>query len=190
MKNKTLFVFNLDSAVDLITNSSSELFILEGNNQEMVMEVLDNTHENWRSEYEEPRQVTDLTEDELDTVHSWTVDNHRSYYWSTKKGGVFYSDFSNWGGGLSEVHVKDGELELPFSEAFENWENRTTPRPYQKHQEHPDIQLWESKALVKIQHQKLKELYPNSWFLFSFEDNPDWDAQEKLMNVGQRYHLG
>ena len=28
------------------------------------------------------------------------------------------------------------------------------------------------------------------WFLFSINENPNWEMQENLMNIGTRYHLG
>ena len=38
----------------------------------------------------------------------------------------------------------------------------------------------------------INKLCPNKnmWFLFSIDENPNWDMQEKLMNIAERYHLG
>ena len=30
----------------------------------------------------------------------------------------------------------------------------------------------------------------NLWFMFSIDENPNWEKQEELMNIGQRIHLG
>lgn len=58
---KTLFVFNVDSAVDIITNSSSELFIFEGQNIDLVEEMIKNVYPDYEDEYSTVRSVSDIS---------------------------------------------------------------------------------------------------------------------------------
>ena len=36
----------------------------------------------------------------------------------------------------------------------------------------------------------IKSKYGKSYFLFSFDENPEWEFQEMLMGVSERHHLG
>ena len=38
--------------------------------------------------------------------------------------------------------------------------------------------------------EELRSKYINTWFLYSIDENPDWDMQERLETIGTRYHLG
>lgn len=31
---------------------------------------------------------------------------------------------------------------------------------------------------------------PNTWLLYSLDENPDWDHQKDLMKIAERIHLG
>ena len=30
----------------------------------------------------------------------------------------------------------------------------------------------------------------NTWLLYSLDENPNWEYQEKLSTIGERFHLG
>lgn len=48
---KKIFEFNVDNTIDIITNSSSELFVLKGKNREMVEEMIRSVYPNFENEY-------------------------------------------------------------------------------------------------------------------------------------------
>jgi len=181
---KPLFVFHVDNVVDLITNSSSELFILDGKTQDVVIEMIEGIHPNWRGEYEDPRQLSELSDDEISTISDYIdIGGFEFYNFDTKTHEVYYTDYSLWSRDRKKL-VTD-ILGLPFEEAFTNYEElinqpRTDECKWGKH-------LQESEKLVKLKREKLTETYPNSWFLFSHDDNPEWDYQELLMNRIGRY---
>ena len=47
-------------------------------------------------------------------------------------------------------------------------------------------------ASIKGLRKAAELLDPNGqiFLMFSIKDNPNWDMQEKLMEIGTRYHLG
>ena len=50
--NKTIFLINVDNHIDLITNSSSELFILKGETKNTVTELISNVYPEYLNEYD------------------------------------------------------------------------------------------------------------------------------------------
>lgn len=160
---KVLFAFNVSNIINLITNSSSELFVLEGETREIVQEMIESTYSGYRSEYEEVKSTAELTKEELDTYisykyHSWSYDRDE-----TDRGARYSS--------ICGVEPKD---------LYEGWKNRNKEKFWYGN-------LSESGA------EKLKKAMDpdnNMWFLFSIDENPNWDMQEELMCIGERYHLG
>ena len=57
---KILFAIKVNNVVDVITNSSSELFVLKGETKNIVEEMITNIYPNYKNEYEEvtPRLIT------------------------------------------------------------------------------------------------------------------------------------
>lgn len=48
---KVVFEFNVDNTIDIITNSSSELFVLKGKTRELVEEMIRNLYPDFEKEY-------------------------------------------------------------------------------------------------------------------------------------------
>lgn len=53
---KTLFVFQIQSFTDVVTNSSSELFVFTGTTG-VVSDMLDSNVPGWEHEYDDPQSV-------------------------------------------------------------------------------------------------------------------------------------
>jgi ABC-type polysaccharide/polyol phosphate transport system ATPase subunit len=51
-----------------------------------------------------------------------------------------------------------------------------------------------SKNFIKNNLSEIKDMiiskYPNTFYLFSLDENPNWETQEILMEVASKYHLG
>jgi hypothetical protein len=149
---KKMFVFDVDNVIDLITNSSSELFVLEGNTKQEVTELIESVYPDYLNEYHEVKSLSELDDDELNTYLSYTND-FKTFEAVFAKGWdpmVVFRDISS----IDEGSTFYGDLS---DEGIE---------------------------LIK------STLNPNTFFLFSIMDNPNWDKQEELMSIASRYHLG
>lgn len=159
---KTLFTFYVDSAVDLITNSSSELFVFTGDTKKNVSSMIRRFHNNYLSEYESLKRTDELTLDELD----WYV-QLRTSRWS------------------NELQEQVYTL-LPGFTDEEQF--RTEPHYWRE-----DVTVKYPKGVTEENRERyIKALDPDGklFFLWSKDENPNWDIQEKLMTIGVRYHLG
>ena len=144
---KTLFKIQFDHSIDIITNSSSELFVLNGESREYVVSMLDNLC-NW---YEYTLfSNEDLNTSEISLLLSWgIVDIDLTKYWKPE-----------------EIYeICNGKLTEWIDDNFI------------------------SENILKIK-DIIIEKYPNTFYLFSDDENPNWETQELLMDIGTRYHLG
>lgn len=155
MKKIKIFVFNIDHAIDIITNSSSELFVLQGKTKEIVNEMILNQYPNYTDEYEELKNISELTTEELDTYISY------KYY-------------------TYQRNNKHSLFDLDPSILWKNYNNKNEVKYW-----YPEL-TEEGAKLIK------EKISPNNdlWFLFSIDENPNWDFQEKLETIATRYHLG
>lgn len=157
---KVLFTLNIDNIIDIITNSSSELFVLKSDSKEVISNLLETIYPNFREEYDEPIQYKDMNEDDFKSCIHWL------YGWSNKK---------------EDCEVFPG---FTFEELFEK-------SPY-NHEWRETEYIWKNGVLEDNKDRIIKAIDPNNqlWFLYSIDENPDWDMQEELMTIGTRYHLG
>lgn len=183
---KVLFQFNIQSFTDVITNSSSELFVFHKSSKEEVINLLNLIYPNWRDEYEEPISLDEMNVDELEHYFSCIYpyiyyDNEDKYhtnqiYLSTN----FNIDpailYSNW-------DTFDPSIKYPRKDAYktiEDWYDA-----HEKYLNNANVQLVDNWIdLIK------PKLDLNTICLYSKSDNPDWDYQEILEGFAQRYHLG
>jgi len=172
---KTIFTMNITNTIDLITNSSSELFVLKGGTKEAIMQMLDNIDTSWRNEYEEPKNILELSIDELDTYFSYACSAH-----------CFPARKSNYpvlnGFTFDELYEADGK------ECAWNGEIQYKLRNNKQR----DCE-WDRDFVIEDNRTEvINKLNPNHdmWFLFSFDENPNWDLQEKIEGIADRFHLG
>ncbi len=154
MKKRKLFVFNVSNVIDLITNSSSELFILSGNNMNEVKSLIESVYPNYLSEYQEVVSIDNISEEELDTYltyeyNTWDDRLTLSKVFNTDPN-VLYSNYSDF-------------------ETKKYWHGRISDVGY---------------SLIR------EKLPKDMYFLYSINENPNWEMQENLMNIATRYHLG
>lgn len=154
MKKRKLFVFNVSNVIDLITNSSSELFILSGNNMNEVKSLIESVYPNYLSEYQEVVSIDNISEEELDTYLTYEYNT-----WDDKLT-------------LSKVFKIDPNILYSNYSDFETkkyWHGRISDVGY---------------SLIR------EKLPKDMYFLYSINENPNWEMQENLMNIATRYHLG
>lgn len=149
-----MFIFNVSNVIDLITNSSSELFILSGDNKKEVEDLISSVYPNYLSEYEEVKSLSDLDNSELNTYLSYE-----------------YHDWNN---------------KLILSDVF----NIDPKILYENYDEIDNSKYWYGHLSKDGMNQIREKLPKDMFFLFSIDENPDYDKQEDLMNIATRYHLG
>ena len=172
LQKRILFKICVDNVIDIITNSSSELFVLKGESKAIVEEMIANVYPNYRNEYEELKHIAELTLDELENFISYHCG---SSCWPARKenylilpGFTFdelYEPEKDWKTGELKSPAWNGEIQYRLKEDFIDENNKE---------------------------EIINRLDPNRsmYFLFSLDENPDWGMQESLMNIGDRYHLG
>lgn len=180
MMDKVLFVFNIQSCSDVITNSSSELFVFNSASAKAVKELLDRGVPGWENEYEDPIKFSDMSEDRQEEYLDWILDD------------LYYDDFKY----KTPQKFNDAIIRryhkltcLPKEEIpklFENWnefelDDNTDIRYYY-------FRLHLSDYGLKV----FKDKYCDDICLWSLDENPDWERQKKITYFcgGQRYHLG
>lgn len=159
---KNLFVFAIDSTIDLITNSSSELFVFTGNTKKKVQRLVAKTYPEYLSEYDEIVGIEDLSDHDLETYVSseYRYDNY-GHHWGPKPEPKLIPGFT-----FEETYYKE-----EGSWGTHYYPHRITAETRQK--------------IIDAIDPKRK-----LFFMFSLDENPDWDKQEDLMGIGTRYHLG
>lgn len=172
---KTLFVIQPQSMVDVITNSSSELFVFHGKEKEVIEEMIKNIYPNYRDEYDELIPLRSLSLNELDNLMDWITGSNcwPASKWNYKIPGDF--TFDELYEPESEKPAWNGEIQYKLRKNFvgeSSW----------------DYSFVTADNIEWV----LNKLDPdnNMYLLYSYGDNPDWDRQEDLMCIGTRYHLG
>ena len=169
-KKAVIFAQRVHSAVDVITNSSSELFVGESDSLELMKGIISEIYPDYLNEYEELKGIDDLTASELNTYICYVCSPHM------------------WPATKSMYPVLPGftfdELYEPEDEGKPAWNGHVQYRL--RRNERWRFVTEENLEEIKRKLDPDKRLY----FLFSIDDNPNWDMQEQLENVMNRIHLG
>jgi hypothetical protein len=162
---KVLFTIQPHSVIDVITNSSSELFVGTATSKKAIVELVEGVYPNYLDEYEEIKATHELTNDELDTYISY-----KYHSWSNEKQEI-------------EKNLIPG---FKFDEMYEKTEEGSW-RDYQMKKNHGWNFVYSGNR-EKI----IKGIDPTNtkYFMFSIEENPNWEMQEELWSVMDRFHLG
>ena len=180
-----MFRFNVQSSSDIITNSSSELFVFNNDSVKDVVEILDNLYPNWKSEYEEPIKYSDQSIEDKMIYLYFVFISHQFYL----------KDFKfNPDTGLE--YSVDEQFEL-YCKCFENYYKTTYGLDKESINKVFFITLYRDDYFndveIKINPLNidiLEPLFKDDIALYSIYENPDWEYQEKLSKVAKRYHLG
>lgn len=164
---KKFFVIKFDHCIDIITNSSSELFVLENEEDTIITELVESIYPNFRSEYREPQSLRECSDYDLESYLREEV-LPVGYYMRGKK--------------PSEYKLIDG---FTFNELYE-------PGHYQTGKGPLDYEIRDSILSIENRDKIVNAIDPRGkiYLMFSHDDNPNWDYQEKLMEIGTRHHLG
>lgn len=167
---KTLFVFQIQSFTDVVTNSSSELFVFTGT-ANTVSDLLNASVPGWEDEYETPLSVQELSDNELEMYLSYAYDSY-DWNWSNRKITRETSHQDRW---AKEFNIDPNQL----------YENYTEWDPSSENYKISQLRLKEGwSKLIK------EKLSKDLVFVFSIHENPNWERQENMMTFGTRYHLG
>ena len=166
LQRKVLISFQIDNVVDIITNSSSELFVLKGEEKSIIEEMIKNVYFNYESEY----TLEKLSESSKQTKQSyidWVYPSNDYNYRETREDKI------------KRLRNEAKSFNMKPEKFFTNWDERNDKYFYPNRSK---------KANKKI----IKKLDPNKniYCLWSKDENPNWEMQEKLMEIGTRYHLG
>jgi hypothetical protein len=163
---KTVFVIKPHSIVDVITNSSSELFVAINSNKETIEQLIEKIHPNYLDEYEELKTIDDLEPEELDIYFQYACSS-----WSATK--------------KEDCPVLPG---FTFDELYVKTEDASWPEIGYDLRSNDDYSFVIEENFEQIKN----KLDPNRemLFLFSISDNPQWEFQEQFEEFMLRYHLG
>jgi len=151
---KKIFEFNVDNTIDIITNSSSELFVLKGKTKEIVEEMIREVYPSFEDEYK------------LVTIEECDEDDLSTYINS-----VFLKYDSDDFAMCKKLNVRPNILYKNFGMYdIENY--------------------WIGEYSKEGREILLNNIPKNTYLLFSLDENPNWDMQERLMTIASRYHLG
>jgi len=169
---KILFRFNIQSTSDVITNSSSELFVFKNKNSlSEVVDLLNEIYPDWEGEYLIPEQVKTMNDDDLDFYLDWVYGGND---WNAEREGITRE--------TSKQTRVAREFNLDPAEIYANWDVFD-----------PQSDDWRNKY-VEFNREKLdlvrEKLSENEWALWSKDENPDYEMQEILEKYSRRYHLG
>lgn len=163
---KTFFTIQIHSIVDLITNSSSELFVGTYDSKKIILNLIKEIYPCYLDEYEEIKSIDELSNDELDDYIQY------NYMYNYK-----YFDFK-------------------FDKfVYQNTPPRIIPgfKPEEMFDDPEYNTVYVKSFFVKDNYDKIiKNIDPERkmFFLFSKSDNPNWNMQEKLSKIMTRFHLG
>lgn len=166
-----LFIFNIQSFSDIVTNSSSELFVFSDHNrtEENIIQLLNSIYPDWGTEYYCPVQVNCMSDIDLNTYLSQT---YNTYDWN--------QNVTKQTSNQTSVAKYFGLNPVVAYENYDNWD--PTSDDYSKRWIGP---------LTKSALDIIRGMIPDTEFaLYSIEDNPDPNYQEVLSKYAIRYHLG
>jgi hypothetical protein len=155
LTTKTLFVIQPQSVIDVITNSSSELFVFQGKEKEVIKDMIKRVYPDYLNEYEDLKCLNELNDSELTDYIDWI--------------------YSTWSNKLRLSKEFNIEPEILYS----NFDEKDTDKYWYGELSNEGLELIKQQLDLD-----------NTYLLYSINDNPDWDMQEELMCIGQRYHLG
>jgi hypothetical protein len=135
------------------------------------------------NEYDEVKHISVLDIDEIDNFMRYLTGSN---CWPAKKSdyivpGNFtfeelYEPEKDWKTGEEKGPAWNGEIQYKLKNNLD-----TEPGSWNQ-----------SFITEENKNEMVNKLDPNGtmYFLFSLDENPNWDMQEKLMSIGERFHLG
>lgn len=156
----TYFKIELDHCIDIITNSSSELFILKGATKELVIEAVKEVYPDYLDEYNEVKSLEELDNYELCTYLESNIGYEVSYQ-------------------SAMHHLIDG---FEFDEMYGSSESYGGRVEYYLQDDF--VENNRDKIIEELN--KNSQVF----LLRSLGDNPNYEWQRVLESLGSRHHLG
>lgn len=165
-----MFVFRIDSIVDIITNSSSELFIMKAEGKDVLIELIESVLPEFRETYEEPILLKDSS---LYLISTYIFYN---YYYKGNTSPIKKSDLDVIEGfTFDEMYGYYLDL-YPLTNG-----KKTDPYYAEKYEIRGNFIKNNLEKIIKT-----LDPYNNIWFMSSLDDNPAYETYEKLMPIGER----
>jgi hypothetical protein len=178
-----LFIINPHSIIDLITNSSTELFVMKGSEKKHVEEIIKAIYPNYLTEYEPLLDVKDFSIEELDSFLAWCL-GRNSCCWDSS---VIYNNPNDYvvlsGFKFNEIYNTSKKLSKTNNE-YEIRNNLSKEKRKSKYDSCFVTEENKERVIEGI----IKDY--GRYFLYSIDQNPNWEMQEKIMEIGKRFHLG
>lgn len=165
---KTLFTIQPHSIVDVITNSSSELFVGKASSKDDIIALIEEVYPNYMDEYA-LKSLSELNVDELNSYFSYMCSPH---CWPARK---------------SQYPVLPG---FTFDELYEARETAWNGEIQYELRDNDNSYSYVTESNVNEIKEKLRKGSGELFFLWSLDDNPNWDKQEMLESIMTRIHLG
>lgn len=166
---KTLFTIQPHSIVDVITNSSSELFVGKASSKDDIIALIEEVYPNYMDEYAPLKSLSELNVDELNSYFSYMCSPH---CWPARK---------------SQYPVLPG---FTFDELYEARETAWNGEIQYELRDNDNSYSYVTESNVNEIKEKLRKGSGELFFLWSLDDNPNWDKQEMLESIMTRIHLG
>lgn len=183
-QKRTLFIINVNNVIDIITNSSSELFVLRGEVETIVKEMVGNIYPEYLTEYAGVKHINNLTNEQLDEFLNYHCS---ASCWPSRKSQLpVLSGFTFDELYEPEVDYHTGEQKKPAWNGEIQYKLRNNLPADPERKWHTSFVTDENRDQVIAAISK----DVGNYFLYSSDQNPNWDFQEKLMQIGNRYHLG
>lgn len=171
----------VQSFSDIVTNSSSELFVFTYGTTDFIRDQLNQWAPGWEEEYEPPILFSDMSENRQKEYIDWVFDIPHWDSWSKQTIADYNKEIIRYVS--RELCISDEEVPT----LFENWNQVNRWKT-------PDGRTIEyySLDLSDKAYELLKNKYRNDICLWSYDENPNWDRQECIMYIthAKRYHLG
>ena len=176
--SNVLFILNVHSAIDVITNSSSELFVGKAQSKKLMIELIKSVYPNYLDEYAEIKSTSELSIEEFDQFFSYHCSAHM---WPARK-----KDYPILPGFTFE-ELYEPERDWNTGEVKKAWNGEIQYELRNNSGEkYGDFVTKNNLKSLKKRVDPKNEMY----FLYSLDENPNWEYQEQLMNIMNRYHLG
>jgi len=173
---KVVFYLKPHSIIDVITNSSSELFVGTGSNKEDLEKAITYFYPNYLDEYKNLCSIDELSIQDLEVFFS------------------YYCSPGIWPARKDDYPIIPG---FTFDELYEPQEHTYSEKiPVQyrlKNNKKEKNTKWDRSFVTSENFEEIKnKLDPKRemFFLFSHDKNPNWEMQEKLESIMVRIHLG
>ena len=204
---RTFFVFQPHSIVDIITNSSSELFVFKSKSREALTELISEVHPDYQEEYYDLVNITELKIEELNEFlcfHCGYSHDRREDYrpigdYTFDELYEIEPDRAGRRGRIS-YRLKDNTKE-PKEKKVQKFDDfHKDVDPYDEENwngedewDDDDDDWGRSFVTRKNRMEVINRIDPKHqmYFMYSIEDNPNWEYQKKLVGIGgNRYHMG